>query len=115
MKNNDHYLVKDKTGYEIYRCTTGHLSEEYVLKELYKKFSGFKNVYRVYKNGELIHRINNITSDLRITEGILDRDTGVMYKDCYDMAEQLGCTYLQAKTKLKKQFRFKLIKKNIFK
>ena len=114
MKRNDHYIVKTKAGHEIYRCTTGTLSEEVVIKELYRMFEGHKKEYRVYKNDLLIHRINNITSDLRITKGILDKETGIIYKDCYDLADQLGCSYIQAKTKVRKQFRYKLIKKNIF-
>lgn len=113
MKRNDHYHVSNASNVIIYRATTGILSEEYVLSELIKMFENTKQPYKIFKNDKLIHRLNYLNHDLRRTEYIKDMDTGEIYQDCHEMAEQLGCTYVQAKQKLRRSFRYKLIKRDI--
>ena len=107
MEKIRRYVVKNVDGFIMYKCFSGHLSDEYVINEIKKRFQYYKKMYRIYRDGEIIHKEN--TARQINGKRIKDISSGEIYADIYAFADQFDISVIQAKKLIKTKLKYKII------
>lgn len=91
----------------MYKCATGHLSDEYVINEIKKRFQYYRKMYKILKDGEIIEKVN--TTKERNRQRIKDISTGEIFPDLYSFADHFDISVNEAKKLIKSKLKYKII------
>ena len=103
----DRYFVKNSFGAIVYRCASGHLSESHIINEIKKRYEGDGKLYRIFKNGELLAKINTVTQ--KNGKRIKDITTGQIFDNIEHMAEYYDISKIEARKWIKQRLKFKVL------
>lgn len=89
-QNIDRYEVKNqREKVVVYKVVTTTRSEQEIMKVLYEMFEGNSNLFYVYKNKELIHKINAKRRQIKRFTKIKDIRTGYVYSGLWELMQDL--------------------------
>ena len=108
MEKIRRYVVKNVDGFIMYKCASGHLHDNYVINEIKKRFQYYKKMYRIYRDGEIIHK-ENTTKQIN-GKRIKDISSGEIYADIYALADAYDISIIQAKKLIKTKLKYKEMK-----
>ena len=103
----DRYFVKNSFGAVVYRCASGHLSEIHIITEIKKRYESDGKLYRIYKNGELLTKINTIKQ--RTGKRIKDISSGQIFDNIDHLADYYGISKIEARKWIKERLKFKIL------
>ena len=103
----DRYFVKNSFGAVVYRCASGHLSENHIITEIKKRYGSDGKLYRIYKNGELLTKINTVSQ--KNGKRIKDISSGQIFDNIEHMAEYYDISKIEARKWVKERLKFKIL------
>jgi hypothetical protein len=109
MEKTTIYRVYNHNKIMAYKVATSTRSEEEILQAIIPMFEGSKNVYKVYKNDELLVTINSRERKYTKQKSILEVNTGTIFKDIYEMRDVLLVDRKRALELVKKSFNYRYI------
>ena len=109
MEKTKIYRVFNHNKIMAYKVATSTRSEEEILKAIIPMFEGSKNVYKLYKNDELLVTINARERKYTKNKSILEVSTGKVFKDIYEMRDVLLIDRKKALELVKKSFNYRYV------
>ncbi|CAB4148673.1 hypothetical protein UFOVP535_18 [uncultured Caudovirales phage] len=91
-----------------YKVATSIRSDEEIYEFILPMFEGSKNIYRIYKNDELVMTLNTKKREY-LTKRILEVSTGTIFKDIYEMRDVLLIDRKKALELVKKSFNYRYV------
>ena len=109
MEKTTIYRVYNHNKIMAYKVATSTRSEEEILKAIIPMFEGSKNVYKLYKNDDLLLTINSRERKYTKSKSILEVSTGTIFKDIYEMRDVLLIDRKRALELVKKSFNYRYV------
>jgi hypothetical protein len=109
MEKTTIYRVYNHNKIMAYKVATSTRSEEEILQAIMPMFEGSKNVYKLYKNDELLVTINSRERKYTKSKSILEVSTGTIFKDIYEMRDVLLIDRKRALELVKKSFNYRYV------
>jgi len=110
MEKSTVYRVFNHNKILAYKVATTTRSEHEIMEQILKMYDGLKNLYKVYKNDELIKIINAKQRFKDINpKSILEVNTGTIFKDIYEMRDVLLIDRKKALELLKRSFNYRYV------
>jgi hypothetical protein len=109
MEKTTIYRVYNHNKIMAYKVATSTRSEEEILQAIIPMFEGSKNVYKLYKNNELLLTINSRERKYTKSKSILEVSTGKIFKDIYEMRDVLLIDRKRALELVKKSFNYRYV------
>jgi hypothetical protein len=109
MEKTTIYRVYNHNKIMAYKVATSTRSEQEILQAILPMFEGSKNVYKVYKNDELLITINARERKYTKNKSILEVSTGKVFKDIYEMRDVLLIDRKKALELVKKSFNYRYV------
>jgi len=104
------YRVYNSNKILAYKVATTTRSDEEIMEQILKMYEGIKNLYKVYKNDELIKIINaKQRKNGAKPKSILEVSTGTIFKDIYEMKDVLLIDRKRALKLVKKSFNYRYV------
>jgi len=103
------YRVFNHNKIMAYKVATSTRSEDEILKAIIPMFEGSKNVYKLYKNDELLITINARERKYTKNKSILEVSTGKIFKDIYEMRDVLLIDRKRALELVKRSFNYRYV------
>ena len=92
-----------------YKVATSTRSDDEILEAILPMFEGSKNIYRVYKNDELLLVLNSKQRRYTNRKSILEVSSGKIFKDIYEMRDVLLIDRKKALELVKKSFNYRYV------
>jgi hypothetical protein len=102
------YRVYNSNKILAYKVATTTRSEGEIMEQILPMFDGLKNLYKVYKNDELIKTINAKQRE-HTSKKILEVSTGTIFKDIYEMRDVLLIDRKRALELVKRSFNYRYV------
>jgi hypothetical protein len=109
MEKTTIYRVYNHNKIMAYKVATSTRSEEEILQAIIPMFEGSKNVYKLYKNDELLLTINSRERKYTKSKSILEVSSGTIFKDIYEMKDVLLIDRKRALELVKKSFNYRYV------
>ena len=110
MEKTTIYKVYNSNKILAYKVATTTRSDEEIMEQILKMYEGIKNIYKVYKNDELIKIINaKQRKNGAKPKSILEVSTGTIFKDIYEMKDVLLIDRKKALELVKKSFNYRYV------
>jgi len=109
MEKTTIYRVFNHNKIMAYKVATSTRSEEEIIKAIIPMFEGSKNVFKLYKNDELLITINAKERKYKKNKSILEVSTGTIFKDIYEMRDVLLIDRKKALELVKKSFNYRYV------
>jgi len=104
------YRVYNSNKILAYKVATTTRSDEEIMEQILKMYEGIKNIYKVYKNDELIKIINaKQRKNGSKPKSILEVSTGTIFKDIYEMKDVLLIDRKKALELVKRSFNYRYV------
>lgn len=108
MEKTNIYRVYNSNKILAYKVATSIRSDEEIYEFILPMFEGSKNIYRIYKNDELVMTLNTKKRKY-LTKRILEVSTGTIFKDIYEMMDVLLIDRKKALELVKKLFNYRYV------
>lgn len=108
MEKTTIYKVYNSSKSLCYKVATTTRTDDEILSTIIPMYDGMKNLYKVYKNDELIHIINSKKRQY-FKKRILEVSTGTIFKDIYEMRDVLLIDRKRAIELVKKSFNYRYV------
>jgi len=93
-----------------YKVATTTRTDDEILGVIIPMYDGMKNLYKVYKNDELIHVINARQNRYgKKVKSILEVSTGIIFKDLTEMKDVLLIDRSKALELVKRSFNYRYV------
>jgi hypothetical protein len=108
MEKTTIYRVYNSNKILAYKVATSTRSDDEILSAIIPMFEGSKNIYRIYKNDELIMTLNTKKREY-LTKRILEVSTGTIFKDLTEMKDVLLLDRKKALDLVKRSFNYRYV------
>jgi hypothetical protein len=88
----DRYEVINPEKELVYKCVTTTKSEDEIMQILIPMYEGHSKIFHIYKNKELIYKINAKRRQIKRFTKIKDIRTGYIYSGLWELMEDLHIT-----------------------
>jgi len=110
MEKTTIYRVYNSNKIMAYKVATTTRSEDEIMKQILPMFDGLKNLYKVYKDDQLIKIINAKQRRHGYNpKSILEVSSGTIFKDIYEMKDVLLIDRKRALELVKKSFNYRYV------
>jgi len=92
-----------------YKVATLTRSDDEILAAILPMFEGSKNIYRIYKNDELVMVLNSKQKRFTGRKSILEVSSGTIFKDIYEMRNVLLLDRKKALDLVKRSFNYRYV------
>lgn len=104
------YRVYNSNKILAYKVVTTTRTESEILEQISNMYEGIKNLYKVYKDDELIKVINSKQRKHGARpKSILEVSTGTIFKDIYEMRDVLLIDRKKALELVKRSFNYRYV------
>lgn len=108
MEKTTIYKVYNSSKSLCYKVATTTRTDDEILGAIIPMYEGMKNLFKVYKNDELIHIINSRKRQY-FKKRILEVSTGMIFKDLTEMKDVLLIDRKKALELVKKSFNYRYV------
>lgn len=108
MEKTNVYRVYNHNKILAYKVATSTRSDDEIFKAILPMFEGSKNIYRIYKNDELVMVLNTKKREYN-TRRILEVSTGTIFKNLMEMKDVLLIDRKKALELVKKSFNYRYV------
>jgi hypothetical protein len=102
------FKVYNSSRIMCYKVATTTRTDNEILEVIIQMYDGMKNLYKVYKNDELIHVINS-RKRVYNKQRILEVNSGKIFKDLTEMKEVLLLDRKKALDLVKRSFNYRYV------
>ena len=109
MEKTTIFRVFNHNKIMAYKVATSTRSDDEILEAILPMFEGSKNIYRVYKNDELLLVLNSKQRRYTNRKSILEVSSGTIFKDIYEMRDVLLIDRKKALELIKRSFNYRYV------
>jgi hypothetical protein len=109
MEKTTIFRVFNHNKIMAYKVATSTRSDDEIMEAIIPMFEGSKNIYRIYKNDELVMVLNSKQRRYTGRKSILEVSSGTIFKDIYEMRDVLLIDRKRALELVKKSFNYRYV------